>query len=547
MSRIVDASNEAYEVAIWTESHEPFFVVRFEKSDNTDGFDWVKLNSNGKIISHHNIGTAHATFFADEATSEYIKKNDANSNRIHEILAGDFNIYSIYQGNTTLYTSQQWLHFPALNTDIDFRLKVTGHHHSSYITFNLPTGIQMAYNTENDTYINVTSYDPIPIKNNLKLKIKATSAIGESSIVVQDKNKRNIGELGVLAYDETTINIRLWSLVSNPNGRKNAERIGEEGNKLMLQDKKDPETQRFIQQELNELKAAFKRIYLPLNIRFNISVSNKHLTYDPKDVQSFNTDRRIIFHNDTIVKYDSAGEFLEEIVRLNNADFDDGFIHIMIAECNCETNRSSIKGIGQIGRNCTIMFNNDRTNFDVYTHEVGHNLNLCHTFQKDNDPAFGSSLFYLSQNQKYLYWAKHDAVYDITDMGQKLPEDSETFLTEAEQNEYEELRQINIIQLKNVNGEILTEDEEKIMKANETNSGERLEKRRRIFEKYYDESGMSVEKVNNLIKERQGIYRDIDKILYTEAITQNVMDYSGIYNYFFKWQWKIIRNRINNL
>jgi hypothetical protein len=253
-----------------------------------------------------------------------------------------------------------------------------------------------------------------------------------------------------------------------------------------------------------------------------------------------------MLHSDTTVKYNSGGNFLEEISRLNSSDLTVGFIHVIIAQCTCETDKHSIKGIGQIGRNCTIMYKNDRTTYSAYTHEVGHNLNLCHSFQKDGDPAFGTSLFYLAENQKNIYWAKHDAVYDRLDKEQRLPEDSKSILTPAEQSEYEELRKIRIIENKDVNGETLTDDEEKIRKASETTSAKRLEKRREIFEKYYDGAGMGAEKVNDLKKERGEMYNVIDKVLYKEAISENVMDYSDIYNFFFKWQWKIIRNHIVN-
>lgn len=541
MSRIVDALNEVLEVATWTESPEPFFVVRFEKSDNTDGFDWVELNGSGKIISHHGIGLTHATHFADNESASFIKKDSKNANRVQENLAKEFNVYSVTQDTNTKYTSQQWLHFPSLNTDVNLKLKVSGDDLGSNITFDLPTGIQMSYNTEGDIYENIASCSPIPVKNNLKLRIRATSAIGESTIIVRDMCENYIGELGVFAYDKKKINVKLWTIISDPNGKTDADKLLKRGNELMLKNERDPITKEYTTKELINLKDDLKRIYAPYNIDFNITTAAKHITYDPK-AAVFKSGEKKLLDGDLSVNFDNVNLFFDEIEKQNKASFEKGFIHVIIAQFDCENRSSKVLGFGQIGGNLTLIFNTARIDYGVYAHEIGHNFNLRHSFQ---DKSSNGSLSELEDNTATTIVAKDNAVMDILDKEYKLPEDSTTVLSVDEQEKYEEIRKIRVIEIKDVNDEKLTDEEKKKLEESRSTSKERRAYRMKIHEKYYDAKIGNNKEVDNLIDNRREIYNGVDKVLYTEKGTENVMDYTGIYNFFVKWQWKIIREAVN--
>ena len=59
----------------------------------------------------------------------------------------------------------------------------------------------------------------------------------------------------------------------------------------------------------------------------------------------------------------------------------------------------------------------------------------------------------------------------------------------------------------------------------------------RIAALYYDQTGQQDKHTQHRINQRRGD----EKILYAQAGTKNIMDYSNNKEYFFKWQWVMMR------
>lgn len=138
---------------------------------------------------------------------------------------------------------------------------------------------------------------------------------------------------------------------------------------------------------------------------------------------------------------------------------------------------------------------------------MGHNLGCCHTFKDD---SFSKKEIH---SEEYIQQFKGEYIQSETIDSQKK-ERFESYLNEQHR---------------------MSQDYDK----EGFNAYYNLERdeQYRIAALYYDQTGQQDKHTQHRINQRRGD----EKILYAQAGTKNIMDYSNNKEYFFKWQWVMMR------
>lgn len=165
------------------------------------------------------------------------------------------------------------------------------------------------------------------------------------------------------------------------------------------------------------------------------------------------------------------------------------------------------EGYAQIGETIFTLFKGQHNESETCAHELGHNLGCCHTFKDD---SFSKKEIH---SEEYIQQFKGEYIQSETIDSQKK-ERFESYLNEQHR---------------------MSQDYDK----EGFNAYYNLERdeQYRIAALYYDQTGQQDKHTQHRINQRRGD----EKIFYAQAGTKNIMDYSNNKEYFFKWQWVMMR------
>lgn len=500
---------------------------RCPKEDvETCHFDWIDVDKAGKVSKHHGIKINQCTHVL--VGEEY---ENVRGNNVDEILKGEFPIYEIKDDDKSLYDAKSWMAVRKPSTgEIRIEMEMilnpfekVNKKNRAFLSIKLPAGITMTINDADSTD---ECNDPSELKLS-KDKYKVTFCIGsgvseESEITVYNSGNENIaGALGVFAFEELQYNVVVMPLVDKAVMDMN-KKLGVLRTQVDI-DKLNKETGKYF-------------INLGIKLHFMLSEDSEYLTYDsailpykqcideqgrikPDNANSedftakkffkFITEdidnvkkTKVVFEKHKgsqlwLTDRESTDKKIEKPSNQNQISFSSG-----------GTVTHTTEGYAQIGETVFTLFKGQYNDSGTCAHELGHNLGCYHTF--DDDSFFKREI----KSEKYIQELKGQHIQsEIIDSQKK--ERFESYL----------------------NGEYtmsLKYDKEGF----EAYYNLEITEQYRIAALYYDQTGQKDENVQHRVNKRRGD----EKILYAQAETKNIMDYSNNKDYFFKWQWLMMRS-----
>ncbi|WP_294481559.1 hypothetical protein [uncultured Bacteroides sp.] len=500
---------------------------RCPKEDvGTCHFDWIDIDKAGKVSKHHGIKINQCTHVLVGEKYENVRGNNAD-----EILKGEFPVYEIKDDDKSLYDAKSWMavrkpSIQQLRIEMDMILnpfEKVNKKNRAFLSIKLPTGITMTINDADSTD---ECNDPSELKLS-KDKYKVTFCISsgvseESEITVYNSGNKNIvGALGVFAFEELQYNVVVMPLVD----------------KAVIDVNKNLRVLRN-QVNINKLNKETDKYFINLGIKlhFMLSEDSEYLTYDSTILpykQCIDEQGRIKPDN-TVVNDNTAKEFFEAVIN-NSENVEKTKVisqnhkgsQLLLTDRECTdkvienpSNQNQIsfssggtvthttEGYAQIGKTMFTLFKGQYNEAETCAHELGHNLGCHHTF-KDN--SFDDKLIY---SEKYIQKFKGQYIQLETADNSTKKEEFESYL-----NKQHTMSQ--------------QYDKEGFKAYYKLESTEQY----RIAALYYDQTGQQDKATQHRINQRKGD----EKILYVQAKTNNIMDYSDNKECFFKWQWLMMR------
>lgn len=488
-------------------------------------FDWIDVNKAGKVSKHHGINI-------DKCTNVLVGKEyeEANAENIDKTLKGEFPVYEIKDDDKSLYDAKSWMAVRKPSTE-EIRVEMemilnpfekVNKNNRAFLSIKLPAGITMIFNDADSTD---ECNDPSELKLS-KDKYKVTFCISsevseESEITVYNYGNENIaGALGVFAFEELQYNVVVMPLV---------DKATSDMNKKITSIRK--------QVNINALNEKVSKYFtnLGITLHFMLSEDSEYLTYDstiPKYKQCMDEHGRIKPDNANPDDY-TAKNFFESVTKdaenvektkvifnkhkgsqlwLTDTEATDRVIGKssdpnQISFSSGGTVTHITEGYAQIGETIFTLFKGQHNESETCAHELGHNLGCCHTFKDD---SFSKKEIH---SEEYIQQFKGEYIQSETIDSQKK-ERFESYLNEQHR---------------------MSQDYDK----EGFNAYYNLERdeQYRIAALYYDQTGQQDKHTQHRINQRRGD----EKILYVQAGTKNIMDYSNNKEYFFKWQWVMMR------
>lgn len=290
-----------------------------------------------------------------------------------------------------------------------------------------------------------------------------------------------------------------------------------------------------------KLRTKMEELYSQVGIVFDYrpaQITDPVLTYDPASEEY-----REFFNSSGNLIPESAFGFVNRIYDRHETGFKNfRGISIVITDFDCKSemvngSQLNIQGVAVINTNACFIIKNSHKEYGIYAHEVGHTLNCIHTF---HDGSIVTQLDKYLEKRERMDRIIEESRIAIKESKLEAIRNNESFWVETD-DENLTLNDWDIF-LEGTGQREAYDREESNGVLNEEN----------YLEQYYDwklEQGIS-DNMNREDIERHNGYIEFAKdwgfepFLYDKDSTKNVLDYNLEHKYFFKWQWKIIRESI---